>query len=379
MFMNFWYVAGTSDSIADKPVKVRMLGQNFVLFRDGAGKAHCLSNVCTHRGGSLAHGRVVGDTVACPYHGWQFNGGGTCVKIPSLGRDAKIPVRTRIDAYPVEERYGLVFAFLGDLPEEERPPIQHIPEWGQAGWRATSQSRTRKVNFQRAVENGLDPAHNAFVHDTHIAAADTDEWAKVGSLDVRETPWGVGFWNKVLAPPLAEGRMRQASGRTEAAMIDTGTGHHGANSVWTSIHPTPAVFIHQYSWQTPVDEGETTAYLVTMRNFLLEPEHNARIIERNFYVAHQDDVVLAEIEPVLTPEDNTHENFTPADGPIARYREFCKAWEAKGWRIDTARVKADAGRVAYAVPSPGRRAAKGWAIDPIPVTRPATTARAAAE
>ncbi|MDH5255312.1 MAG: Rieske (2Fe-2S) protein, partial [Gammaproteobacteria bacterium] len=82
MFINFWYAALRSDQLTDQPVKVRMLGQNFVLFRDTAGKAHCLSNVCVHRGGSLAGGKVKGDRVECPYHGWQFDGAGQCTRIP---------------------------------------------------------------------------------------------------------------------------------------------------------------------------------------------------------------------------------------------------------------------------------------------------------
>ena len=118
MFINFWYVAGRADEISDQPLKRRMLGQDFVLFRDRQGKAHCLSNTCVHRGGSLAGGKVKGDCVQCPYHGWEFNGDGVCQRIPSLGSQAGIPARARVDAYPTEERYGLVFAFLGDLPEE---------------------------------------------------------------------------------------------------------------------------------------------------------------------------------------------------------------------------------------------------------------------
>ena len=88
---------------------------------------------------------------------------------------------------------------------------------------------------------------------------------------------------------------------------------------------------------------------------------------------------LSDVEPVLTPEDNTHENFTPSDTPLARYREQMKAWQAKGWRIDTAKVAENAGRVAYAVPSPQRRLHKGWALDAIPLVDGARAAQAAAE
>jgi len=133
MFINFWYVAAESKSLADEPLHLTMLGQEFVLFRDSKGIARCLSNVCTHRGGSLAHGKIKGDCIECPYHGWQFNADGYCTHIPSIGKDAKIPGRAKVDAYPTQEKYGLVFAFLGDLPEEERPPIVDVSEWGKTG------------------------------------------------------------------------------------------------------------------------------------------------------------------------------------------------------------------------------------------------------
>ena len=131
MFINFWYPAEESENITNEPLKVQMLGLWFVLWRDEDGKAHCIPNTCTHRGGSLGDGKVVGNCVQCPYHGWLFAGDGTCERIPSLGPLKKIPERSRIDAYPVEERYGLIFVFLGDLPEEERPTILNIEEYGQ--------------------------------------------------------------------------------------------------------------------------------------------------------------------------------------------------------------------------------------------------------
>ena len=129
MFINFWYAAELSENVTDSPVSARMLGQDFVLFRDTAGQVHCLSNVCIHRGAALADGKVRGDCVECPYHGWQFDRSGHCAVIPSLGADAKIPKRARVDSYPTVENYGIVFAFLGDLPEEERPPMCEIPQY----------------------------------------------------------------------------------------------------------------------------------------------------------------------------------------------------------------------------------------------------------
>ena len=140
MFINFWYAAERASAVTDKPVKTRMLGQDFVLFRDTRGEVHCLANTCIHRGGSLAEGKVRGDRIACPYHGWQFAGTGECTRIPSLGSGSNIPGRTRVDAYPTQERYGLVFVFLGDLPDAERPPIMAVPEWELDGWQVLTES-----------------------------------------------------------------------------------------------------------------------------------------------------------------------------------------------------------------------------------------------
>ena len=70
MYINFWYPMARSDEVTDKPVKVRGLAQDFVVFRDSEGNAQCLSNTCTHRGGSLSGGKVAGDCIECPYHGW---------------------------------------------------------------------------------------------------------------------------------------------------------------------------------------------------------------------------------------------------------------------------------------------------------------------
>ncbi len=118
MFINFWYPAMESDALRDEPALVKMLGMDFVLFRDADGIAHCLANTCVHRGGSLGDGKVKDGCIECPYHGWRYAGNGQCTRIPSIGRNVKNTARAKVDSYPVEEKYGLVFAFLGDLPGE---------------------------------------------------------------------------------------------------------------------------------------------------------------------------------------------------------------------------------------------------------------------
>jgi phenylpropionate dioxygenase-like ring-hydroxylating dioxygenase large terminal subunit len=369
MYINFWYPMATTAELTDQPLKVRALGQDFVVFRDSQGQARCLANTCTHRGGSLAGGKVKGDCIQCPYHGWQFNGEGECQKIPSLGSKASIPGRTRIDAYPVDERYGLIFAFLGDLPEAERPPILAVKEWGQEGWRTTLQDFKINGYYERSIENGIDPAHNEYVHDTHGFSGEREDEYKIGDMRIEDNaPWGRGFWHTFQAPPL-QGDLKKY--RAGEGSLEAGTGYHGTNHVWTYIHPGPNFFIHQYLYERPIDEKSTHLYLVCARNFSLEEKTDAYVMERNMYVANQDVKIIEALHPMITPDRNNKEYMVPSDQCILDYRAKQKEWATRGWKIDMLAVAASGERAAYAIPSPARRRQKGWVLDAIPLVDPA--------
>lgn len=364
MFINFWYVAcETKDVPDDKPIKVQMLGHHYALWRDTKGKLQCVANTCTHRGGALGEGRLNGDCIECPYHGWTFNGDGDCVRLPSLGPNAKIPERTRVDAYPVEERYGLIHVFLGDLPENERPPIYEVPEaadtdtwWGQTfvtDW---------KIDYKRSVENTLDPAHNEFVHDTHGFSGRNEDY-HVPEITMNEYPWGAGFMGKMYSPPLPEEKMHEASGRTGDAWAEAGSGNFGPNVTWTHIHISDKAHFHNIAFHTPVTEEIDRIYVIMYRNFSHDASVDEDFVKRFWYVAEQDRIVLESMEPIMTPEHNRHEFFLPADKATLRYRELCKEWEANGWRLDVAQLQADRKKVASAIPSARRcEQPKGWVL-----------------
>ena len=377
MYINFWYPMATGAELTDKPVKVCCMGLDFVLFRDSAGAARCLANTCVHRGGSLAGGKTKGDCVQCPYHGWEFDGDGVCHRIPSLGSDARIPARARTDAYPVQERWGIVFAFLGDLPQEERPPLLEVAEEGRDGWRLTMQNYELKSNYQRSIENGLDPAHNEFVHDTHGYQGENEGY-KVNEMRIEERgEWGRGFWHTFNSPKLPEGEMRKL--RDFEGDLEAGTGHHGPNQLWTYIHVTKENWFHQYAWERPIDDETSWIYLVTARNCAIDPAQDDYIKERNWYVAQQDITIVEDLHPIVTPETNTKEFMTPADQVIVMYRDKLSDWEARGWRIDFEKIQADSRKVAYAIPGPARREQKSWVIDSAPVIDASQSRRRTAE
>jgi phenylpropionate dioxygenase-like ring-hydroxylating dioxygenase large terminal subunit len=376
MFMNFWYAAIEAKEIADKPVPVRMLGQDFVLFRDAGGTVQCLSDVCVHRGASLGHGKVRGDAVECPYHGWQFRGrDGACIKIPSLGKDGKIPARAKVDRYPTAERYGLVFCFLGDLPEAERPPLMEIPEWDDPNWRFTTLAYTWRADWQRAMENSLDPAHTEFVHPSMGYQGDREDYA-VPELQVNEHAWGVGTMTTFVSPDLPHEKMKGLKG---AGQMEAGSTTHGIGQSATYLHFSPAAWAHQYTYTTPIDAHHIRRFFLQGRNFRTAPEMDGPVDERNLVVVDQDKQVVTRLAPFFTPESPTEEVMVKADAVIVRFREKIRQWEAMGWRIDADKVEALRAKKAFVIPSPARREQKGWALDPVPTVAPAAGARAAAE
>ncbi len=314
----------------------------------------------------------------CPYHGWEFDCDGKVTRIPSLGKDANIPARTRIDSYPVVERYGLVFAFLGDLPEEERPPILEIPTYGKEGWRESEITYEVPYHYERSMENGLDPAHNEFVHPSHGFSGENAEY-KVNDLRLvdEDYEWGFGFFSTFNSPASREKKSVMTDIKTAKSDREAGSGNTGPNHLWTIIRFSEHAEFGQYMYEAPIDEFNTKIYLINMRNMALEPEKDDEIVKRNWYVIQQDVDVLNNLHPIVTPETNTKEYMVPADQVILMYRDILKTWEAKGWRVDTEQLRRDENRVAYAIPSPARREQKGWVLDSIPLI-PASEADAVA-
>ena len=269
---------------------------------------------------------------------------------------------------PEDSEYEDGTEFYDEEDYDFDPEDDYVDEYEQEGWRTTTQYFQFDIDYKRSIENGIDGAHNEFVHPTHGFSGEDDDY-KSPSINITNTKWGTGFFNEMYAPPLKEKTMRKASGRDKNAVIEAGTGHHGISMLWTQIHPTPDIFIHQYMYETPIDESHTNLFLVNTRNFLIEPEHDETVMERNQVVAFQDRDVLINLHPQLTPETIKNEFFVAMDQPIKRYRELLDEWQQKGWRINSDEVSRTRMSHAYAIPSPNRRKTKGWVLDPIPTIK----------
>jgi len=364
MFINFWYCAATAAEVGEKPVKVRMLGQNFVLFRDSAGTAHCLHDVCIHRGASLAEGKLEGDCVQCPYHGWRYDGTGACRHIPTLEDGARIPGRARVDSYPVAERSGLIFAFLGDLPESDRPSIMDIAYWSDDGWSGVEQHWELAYPYARAVENAMDVFHNDFVHPEFMVPDAHQGNRAVPLFDFKETEWDTTFTTRLPSNDLDDSVIPTIEGDT---ISQVETGHIGVSSYFSHVNISATQKLCLHFFATPIDALHTRLFLVTTRNFMSGEKHDEEILRANEHTVMQDVRVIAGIRPLTTPPNNISELLISEDRGVAAYRERIKEWTAKGWRIDVDALAADGGRSAFAVPSPGRRESGKWVINPVPL------------
>ena len=370
MLINLWYVAEWSHAVKDKPVKAKLLGQNFVLFRDSAGKVNCISDVCLHRGGSLAGGQVHKDCVACPYHGWRYNGKGDVTFIPSRGECGPIPQRAKIDAYPTEERYGMIWVFLGDLPENERYPIPPFAEYGQPGWRELQGEFTWKASAARVVENGIDMAHASFVHpvfgDPSMAAKNYIESER------REETWGTHTC--VMHPPAFKGLVRQFIRKERQPTRVHPTYYLSGYSVRLQVDLRPGWSTIVFDANTPVDEFTTRTFAVQLRSFFKSPLFDKDSKRRLMAIFYQDAAIVEQSQPNWLPETLENELSVQHDRFMSGWRSARRRHiEEFGWQIDSQALKPHEGFKTFTIPSPARRQNPEikWVLDTVPL-KPAT-------
>ena len=132
-----------------------------MVWRDSHGTAHALRDLCIHRGTALSLGRVIGDRLMCPYHGWQYGSDGVCKLIPQLEDPTNIPGKARVDAFTCDERYGMLWVAM----EEPRYELPAIPEFDDRDWVVVRAGPYAwNSDASRQLENFTDFGHFPWVH-----------------------------------------------------------------------------------------------------------------------------------------------------------------------------------------------------------------------
>ena len=146
-----------------RPVKaVRVLGQDLVLFKDNQGRWGLLDRDCPHRNADLSFGRHEGDGLRCPFHGWKFDATGRCLETPAEPEGSKLCERVQQRSYPVTEKSGVLFAWLGEAGKE--PPFPEFDCFAAPGTHTFAYKGLWHCNWLQAFEVGIDPSHTSFLH-----------------------------------------------------------------------------------------------------------------------------------------------------------------------------------------------------------------------
>jgi len=183
----FWQpVYHTADLKAGAAVPLKIMNDDFTLYRAESGGVHLTEARCPHRGTQLSTGWVEGEAIRCFYHGWKFGADGKCLEQPAEENSfcGRVSVRT----WPVREYLGLVFAFLGQGPAPEFP---RYPEFENFDGLLEIDSYSRNCNFFQNLENALDMAHVGFVHGDNRASFQGIGLGR--SLKALESDWGITY------------------------------------------------------------------------------------------------------------------------------------------------------------------------------------------
>ena len=170
----YWQPAALVDELeGSRPIKpVKLLGENFVLFKDEKGRYGLMDRDCPHRGADLAFGRLENGGLRCAFHGWLFDVDGQCLETPAEPAGSSLCKNIKQRAYPVIEKGGILWAYLG---EGEPPAFPEIDCFAAPGEYTFAFKGLIACNWLQALEVGIDPAHASFLHrffedeDTSVA------------------------------------------------------------------------------------------------------------------------------------------------------------------------------------------------------------------
>ncbi|HUB96004.1 MAG TPA: Rieske 2Fe-2S domain-containing protein [Stellaceae bacterium] len=179
----YWHPVGCSEFVTSKPRRVKVMGEELVLYRGESGKPALMQLRCAHRSLALDYGRVEGDNLRCPYHGWLYDRGGQCLAQPAEPEGSTFYEKIRLKSYKVQELSGLVFAYMGPEPA---PLLPHYDVLMMHEGVKDVQVQLIHANWFNHVENIVDVSHLAWLHGYTFPAYG----AKKVTYHWERTPYG---------------------------------------------------------------------------------------------------------------------------------------------------------------------------------------------
>jgi len=318
LLRRYWFpIAAASELTKKKPKKrVRLLGEDLVLFRDLGGSLGLIEEQCPHRSVSLYYGFVEKDGLRCSYHGWKFDCNGNCLEMPFEPENTPLKAEISAKAFPVEELSGLIFAYLGPKPAPLLPNYEPL----------VRKDATRKIfiqpllecNWLQVMENSCDPSHTHYLHGYNMHRLGSNEGdfhhRPIKAMDfiaVKEENWG-GIVKKRIY---------------EGESLEDTEGHPVIFPNMLLLPPHPSIMMH---FRVPVDDTHTLIYRCQVT-----PTEDGKISKQR--------KIPAEFTKSIRGEDGEYHlrTFPSQDG---------MAWETQGAITDRERenlATADRGVVLY--------------------------------
>lgn len=162
---NYWYaIAWAKDLKAGQVMPVKVWNQKFAVYRTASGELGAMDDACPHKGVEMHRGKVVGENLACRYHGWEFDNQGDCQRIPYLPPTQKLPPCAVLKTYAIQEKYGIIWLFPGDRELGEQTPLFDMPEYSDNQWFMVPVNGHFQAHFSICNENSMDVFHG-FLHE----------------------------------------------------------------------------------------------------------------------------------------------------------------------------------------------------------------------
>ncbi len=190
---DLWYAICPSDFVKESPVSLRRLGYKIALWRDQAGKVYALEDHCPHRGAPLSLGIILGDRIACPYHGVEVRQDGVVTRVPG-SPGCKLEGSRTTRRFHLEERNSAIFLYNATDPYLETPPPLRLPEQlTSPEWSSMLCYTEWGCDYRYVVDNVIDPMHGAYLHKQSHTMSEGEISA---DFQIRDTETGFVFEKK---------------------------------------------------------------------------------------------------------------------------------------------------------------------------------------
>ena len=299
---NFWHAVATSDSVESEIFSVRLLHNDYVLWRTPDGQIVAALDSCTHRQAPLSKGTLEDGCLRCPYHGWLFGDEGHCLEVPSASEGLPIPPKANLKSLHVEEKYGLVWL----CPNEPDAPIPEVAADSDSSFtRLNTKMQIWNTDSTRMIDNMLDISHFPYTHRGTFGIEQETVVPRIKLEQLDETFFGYGYEVKINNVGSAK---VMAGGGDDIINLQMTTGFVLPFSVLSTMSYETGVEQKLFMTAAPIEEGKSIYTFVIWRNddvsALVEHDRTIanEVIDLELAVVLEDQMMLEKLEGQLPLE-----------------------------------------------------------------------------